>query len=530
MAKIIILGIEARNAAKIGMDIVANSVKSTLGPGGKNVLIRNNKKQPTFSTKDGVTVAKSIELEDPIEDMGASFIKDVAEKTAKVSGDGTTTATILAQEIITDGLKCVSAGANAVELKQGIDKAVCKVIEHLKTISEDIGSDNERIKQVATISANGDTQIGGLIAEAFAKVGNGAHIIMEDSRNEQTSIRYEDGFQFDRGMTTRFWETNNEKMIAELNDPWILLYDGKIERWADLKWLTDAVIAKQKREILIIAEDVDGQARDTFITNKINGVLNVVCVVSPAYGERRTQMMEDIAILTGATFISPKAGQELKNSTVEMLGTAERVFVTKDITKIIGGAGSKEKIEKRIGQINSLIEQSPSDMEVEMLAQRLSKLKGEIAVLSVGGNTEIEIKERKFRVEDAIRATNCALEEGIVPGGGTALIRCIDVLDSIETESEDERTGVKIVQRAIQSPLKQICQNVGKSGESISEKVKEQSGNIGYNARTHKIEDLMLSGVIDPTKVVRDALENAASVAGIVIISECLICEVDVAK
>ena len=530
MAKEILFKDEARNKLKKGIDLVADSVKTTLGYGGKNVWISNNLFQVPISTKDGVTVAESIFLKDPQENAGALIIKSVAKKTAVISGDGTTSSTILAQEIITEGMKNIVAGANPAQLKKGIEKATAHVVKKLKDISLNIGDDNIKIKHVATVSTNGDDEIGGLIAEAFGKIGNGAHIVMEESRDEKTTMKYQEGYQFDRGWTSPFWVTEPQKMISELKNPYILLFDGKISSWDDTLKILNEMMAAKKRDILIVAEDVEGQSRDTFITNKVNGVVNVVCVISPAFGERRTQMMEDIAILTNGTFISVRSGHKLKECGISMLGTCERVVVTKDTTTIIGGAGSKEKVEERVAQITSLIEQSESDLEVEQLSQRISKLTGQIAVLSVGAPTEIEMKEKKYRVEDAIRATNSAIEEGIVPGGGTALVRCVSSLYEVQCDTQDERTGVSIIAKAIGGPLKMIATNVSKNGDTIYDKVFEQYGNYGYNAKTDQIEDLIESGIIDPTKVVRVALENASSVAAMVLISECFICETDVAK
>lgn len=528
MAKLIIQGDTAKKAFKKGIDIVANAVKTTLGYGGKNVFISNNMLQAPFSTKDGVTVAKSIYLPDPVENAGALAVREVADKTAKESGDGTTTATILCQSIITEGLRKSDDETNVAELKIGIEKATAKAVEHIKSLS--ISIDNEKLKQVATLSANGDEEIGALIADAFEKVGNDVHIVMEDSRDEKTTITYQDGYSFDRGMTHPAWVTNSEMMIAELNNPIILLFDGKLSSWPDFKPVLDFMMALKKRELVIICDEVDGQLRDTLIKNKMGGIIDVVCITSPSYGERREQYMNDIAVLTNSTFISPKSGDKLKDATPDViakwLGTCERFVSSKDATTIIGGAGEKEVIDLQVAKITSLINQTKNSFEKEHLAQRISKLTSAIAILSVGAMTPLELTEKKYRVEDAIMAANAAVEEGVLPGGGTSLIRCIEVLNSVETETDDERMGVKIIQKALTSPLWQIAVNIGKSGDNIVEKVKEATGNDGYNAKTKKIEDLVLSGILDPTKVVRVALENAASFAAMVIISECLICEI----
>lgn len=530
MPKRIIQGNDAKKAFKVGIDIVADAVKTTLGYGGKNVFISNNMLQPPFSTKDGVTVAKSIRLADPVENAAAMAVIEIAEKTAKESGDGTSSCTLLCQAIVSEGLQRSENDINVAELKIGIEKATAKVVETLKSLSIPIGNDNEKIKQVATLSANGDAEIGGLIADAFEKIGNNVYITMEDSKDENTTITYEEGYRFERGWSSPFWVTNAEKMVADLKDPAILLFDGKLSSWADLKSVLDAMMSIQKRELLIICEEVDGQLRDNLIRNKVEGIINVVCVVSPSYGERRTQMMDDIAVLTSATFVSPRSGHKLKDATIEIakswLGTCSKATVSKDMTTIVSGAGGKDKIDAQVIKINSLIEQSSSEFEKEHLAQRISKITCSIAVLHVGGATPLEMKEKKYRVEDAIMATNAAIEEGILPGGGTSLIRCVDILNSVQTDTDDERVGVKIIQKAIQSPLWQIADNVGKSGALIVELVKSATGNQGYNAKTKQIEDLVLAGIIDPTKVVRVALENAASFASMVIISECLICEI----
>lgn len=528
MPKQILLGDEAKKAFKKGIDIVANAVKTTLGYGGKNVFISNTPLQAPFSTKDGVTVAKSVILADAIENAGAMAIKEVADKTAKESGDGTSSCAILCQSIISEGLKKADADTNVTELKSGIEKATAKVVEEIKKMS--IAVDNEKIKQVATLSANGDAEIGSLIAEAFAKVGNDVHIVMEDSKDEKTTITYEEGYRFERGLAHPYFVTNQEMMIAEIAHPAILLFDGKLSAWTDVKPILDFLMAKRKRELVIICDEVDGQLRDTLIKNKMEGVLNVACVNSPLYGERRTQMMEDIAVLTNATFVRPSAGDKLKDATPDViekwLGTCERFVSTKDKTTLLGAGGDKEAVAAQVQKINALIEQAESEFEKEHLAQRISKLTSSIAILNVGASTPLERTEKKYRVEDAIMAANAAVLEGVLPGGGTSLIRCVDALDSIETDTDDERAGVKIIQKAIQAPLWNIASNIGVSGDLVVEKVKEASGNDGYNAKTKKIEDLVAAGIVDPTKVVRVALENASSFASMVIISECLICEV----
>lgn len=526
MSKEILFTTEARSAILNGINKVANATKSTMGYGGKNVLISHNINQAPTSSRDGVTVARSIFLRDPIENAAALLTKSVAEKTVEMAGDSTTCSIVLFQEIVTQAFKNIEAGANSVFLKNGIEKASKRVVELLKEQSSPIGESNEKIRQVATVSANNDEEIGGLIADAFKVIGNDGIILIEEGGSVETKIRVEDGYQLDRGFTSLFWLTDKEKMTCNLKSPLILLVDGKIDKMSELKKFLTGVVQAQKKDILIIADSVEGEAMDTFIYNKIKEVLNVVIVNAPSYGERRKQVMDDIAVLTGGKYISPDYGLNLADTGIQHCGTCEKLVVTKDTCTIVNGDGEKDKIASRSLQIKAMIEQSESDIEKEMLKQRVAKLNGGIAVFSVGGATEIEMKEKKDRVDDAIRATKCAIEEGIIAGGGTALIRCIDALNSIETSSPDEKTGVEIIKKSIEAPLRQIAQNAGKTGEVYVEKVKAQLGNFGYNVKTDKIEDLVEAGIIDATKVIRVALENAVSVANMVIISECLVVEV----
>ncbi len=526
MSKQILFDSELRKQFKIGMDKVADPVRSTMGFSGRNVMISHNMMQVPETTKDGVKTARSISLKDPVENAAAWLTKSVAEKTLELAGDSTTCATLLFQNIVTESFKNIEAGANSVEIKKGIEKATASVLAQLKEQSAPIGDSNEKIRQIATVSANNDEEIGGLIAEAFKVIGNEGILLIEEGRSVETKIRVEDGYQFDRGFTSNFWLTDKEKMVCELKSPLILVIDGKIEKMSQLKKFFTDVVKAQKKEILIIADSVEGEAMDTLLYNKIQGVLNVVVVNAPSYGERRKQMMEDIAVLTGGKYVSQDYGINISDVGMQHCGTCEKLVVTKDTTTIVNGDGEKSSIASRSLQIKSMIEQSESEIEQEMLKQRLAKLNGGIAVFSVGGATEIEMKEKKDRVDDAIRATKCAIEEGIIAGGGTALIRCIDALNAIETASADEKTGVDIIKKSIEAPLRQISQNAGKNGDTYVEKVKDQKGNFGYNAKTGLIEDLVEAGIIDATKVIRVALQNAVSVAVMVIISECLVVEV----
>lgn len=526
MSKQILFNSEARKSLLSGINQVANVVGSTMGAFGKNVLISYNMQQAPITTVDGVTCAKAISLKDPIENAAALLTKSVAEKTVEMVGDSTTNSIVLFREIVTLAFKNIEAGANSVELKKGIEIATATVIKELKKQSIPIGDSNDLIKQVASVASNNDEEIGSLIADAFKKIGNAGIILIEEGKSIETKIRIDDGYQFDRGWSSPFWVTDKEKMICELRSPLILFVDGNIEKWESLRRILDGMVKAQKREILIIADNVTGQAFDTLLVNKIQNILNVAIINSPSFGEQRKQVMEDLAILTGGKLISDDFGIRLEDASFADCGSCEKVVITKDTTTIVNGDGQKEKILSRSAQIGALIEQSESDFEIEMFKQRVAKLNGGIAVFSVGGATEIEMREKKDRVDDAIRSTKCAIEEGIIPGGGTALIRCINSLDSIETNSPDEKTGVEIIKKSIEAPLRQIAQNAGKIGEVYVEKVKEQTGNFGYNVKTGKIEDLVQAGIIDATKVIRVALENAVSVANMVIISECLVVEV----
>lgn len=526
MSKQILFNSEARTALLSGINQVANPTASTMGASGKNVLISSNMVQAPITSRDGVTVAKSIFLKNPIENAAALLTKSVAEKTVEMVGDSTTNSIVLFREIIVNAFRNIEAGANSVELKRGIEKAIIKVVEGLKSQSKSIGESNDLIKNVATVASNNDEEIGGLIADAFKKIGNDGILLIEEGRSTKTEIRIDDGYQFSNGYTSPYWITNKEKMICELKSPFILVVDGKIDKWNDIKALLEEMVKMQKKDILIIADSVEGEAMDALMTNKLMGLFNPVIVSAPSYGERRKQMMEDICILTNGHYVSQDYNLVLPDARVINCGTCEKVVVTKDSTTIVNGDGEKEQIDSRAAQIGSLIEQSESDIEKELLKQRLAKLTGSIAVFSIGGATEIEMKDKKDRVEDAIRSTKCAIEEGIIPGGGTALIRCIDSLNSIETNSPDEKTGVDIIRKSIEAPLRQIVTNAGKNGELYAEKVKEAKGNFGYNVKTDSIEDLVEVGIIDAVKVIRVALENAASVACMVIISECLVVEV----
>jgi chaperonin GroEL len=523
MAKQLFFDIDARNRMKRGVDILANAVKVTLGPKGRNVVLEKKFGAPGV-TKDGVTVAKEIELEDPIENMGAQMVKEVASKTADVAGDGTTTATVLAQSIITEGLKNVAAGANPMDLKRGIEKAVTKVVEHLKAQSQAVGNDNSKIQQVAAISANNDSEIGKLIAEAMKKVGKEGVITVEEARGTETTVEVVEGMQFDRGYISPYFVTNSEKMEAELESPFILIYDKKISNMKDILHILEKV-AQSGRPLLIISEDLEGEALATLVVNKLRGTLKVAAVKAPGFGDRRKEMLEDIAKLTAGTVISEEQGYKLENADLSYLGSAKTVTIDKDNTTIVGGKGKKEDITARVNQIKAQIEVTTSDYDKEKLQERLAKLSGGVAVLNIGAATEMEMKEKKDRVDDALHATRAAVEEGIVPGGGIAFIRSIESLEKLKGANEDETTGIAIVKRALEEPLRQIVANAGIEGSIVVQKVKEGKADYGFNARTEVYENLYKAGVIDPTKVTRIALENAASIAGMLLTTECVIAD-----
>ena len=521
MAKEIHFDVEAREKLKKGVDALANAVKVTLGPKGRNVVIGKKFGAPHV-TKDGVTVAKEIELKDPIENMGAQMVKEVASKTADIAGDGTTTATVLAQAIVTAGLKNVAAGANPMDLKRGIDKAVAEVVANLRKISKQVGNDNSKIEQIATISANNDETIGKLIAQAMKVVGNDGVITVEEAKGTETEVKTVEGMQFDRGYLSPYFVTNAEKMITDMENPLILISEKKISSMKELLPILEPVVQSGK-SLLIIAEDVDGEALGTLVVNRLRGSLKVAAVKAPGFGDRRKAMLEDIAILTGGVVVSEDRGMTLENVTMDMLGSAHKIEIDKDNTTIINGKGKKSDIQARIGQIRSQIEQTTSDYDREKLQERLAKLAGGVAVLYVGAPTEMEMKEKKDRVDDALAATRAAVEEGIVPGGGVALIRAIETLDKLKGANEDEMTGIQIVKRAAEEPLRQIIANAGGEGAVIVQKVREGKGDFGYNARTDKFENLYKSGVIDPTKVTRIAVENASSIAAMLLTTECVI-------
>ena len=523
MAKQVKYNVEARDALKRGVDTLANAVKVTLGPKGRNVIIDKKFGSPAI-TKDGVTVAKEIELKDPIENMGAQMVKEVASKTADIAGDGTTTATVLAQAIVTAGIKNVAAGANPMDLKRGIDKAVTAIVANLKAQSQTVGEDNNKIKQVASISANNDEVIGALIAEAMGKVGKDGVITVEEAKGTETEVKTVEGMQFDRGYLSPYFVTNADKMEAELENAYILIYDKKISNMKELLPILEKQVQTGK-PLLIIAEDLDGEALATLVVNKIRGSLKVVAVKAPGFGDRRKAMLEDLAILTGGTVISEERGYKLENADLTYLGTAEKIVVDKDNTTIINGAGSSEDIKARVNQIKAQIETTTSDYDKEKLQERLAKLAGGVAVLYVGAASEVEMKEKKDRVDDALHATRAAVEEGIVAGGGVAFIRAIEALEGMKGSNEDETTGIAIVKRAIEEPLRQICQNAGIEGSIVVQKVKEGKGDFGYNARTDVYENLISAGVIDPTKVGRVALENAASIAAMLLTTECVLAD-----
>jgi len=523
MAKEIYFDVEAREKLKRGVDALANAVKVTLGPKGRNVVIGKKFGAPNI-TKDGVTVAKEIELKDPVENMGAQMVKEVASKTADIAGDGTTTATVLAQAIISAGMKNVASGANPMDLKRGIDKAVAAVVANLKKISKEVGSDNDKIKQIASISANNDETIGALIAKAMKVVGNDGVITVEEAKGTETEVKTVEGMQFDRGYLSPYFVTNAEKMITDMENPLILIYDKKISNMKELLPILEPVV-QAGRALLIIAEDLDGEALGTLVVNRIRGSLKVAAVKAPGFGDRRKAMLEDIAILTGGHVISEERGYTLEGVTIDMLGTAEKIEIDKDNTTIINGAGQKDAIQARVGQIKAQIESSTSDYDKEKLQERLAKLAGGVAVLYIGAPTEMEMKEKKDRVDDALAATRAAVEEGIVPGGGVALIRCIAVLDNLKGLNEDEDTGIAIVKRAVEEPLRQIIANAGGEGAVVVQKVKEGKDDFGYNARTEVYENLYAAGVIDPTKVTRIAIENASSIAAMLLTTECVIAD-----
>lgn len=523
MAKEIKFNIDARDELKKGVDELANAVKVTLGPKGRNVIIEKKFGAPQI-TKDGVTVAKEIELEDPFRNMGAQLVKEVASKTGDDAGDGTTTATVLAQSIVNVGLKNVAAGANPMDLKRGIDKAVAKVVEGLKAQAVEVGNDFSKIESVATISANNDVEIGKLIAEAMKKVKKEGVITVEEAKGTDTTVEVVEGMQFDRGYISPYFVTDTEKMEADLENPYILIYDKKISSLKEMLPILEASV-QSGRPLLIIAEDVDSEALATLVVNRLRGSLKICAVKAPGFGDRRKEMLEDIAVLTGGVVISEEKGLKLDGATLDMLGSAEKVTVDKENTTIVNGAGNKDAIKARIAQIKAQIEKTTSDYDREKLQERLAKLAGGVAVLYVGAASEVEMKEKKDRVDDALSATRAAVAEGIVPGGGVAYIRCIPDLEEMKGDNDDETTGIEIIKRAIEEPLRQIVANSGKEGAVVVQRVKEGKGDYGYNARTDEYEEFFNAGVIDPTKVARVALENAASIAGMFLTTECVIAD-----
>lgn len=523
MAKQLFFETDARNKMKKGVDILANAVKVTLGPKGRNVVIEKKFGAPSV-TKDGVTVAKEIELEDAIENMGAQMVKEVASKTSDIAGDGTTTATVLAQAIITEGLRNVAAGANPMDLKRGIDKAVQAVVANIRTQSQAVGSDSQKIEQVATISANSDSEIGALIAQAMQKVGKEGVITVEEAKGTDTTVDVVEGMQFDRGYISPYFVTNSEKMEVELQNPYILIYDKKISAMKDILHILEKV-AQSGRPLVIIAEDLEGEALATLVVNKLRGTLKVAAIKAPGFGDRRKEMLQDIAVLTAGVVISEEQGYKLENADLSYLGTAASITIDKDNTTVVGGKGDKENITARVNQIKSQIENTTSDYDREKLQERLAKLSGGVAVLYVGAATEVEMKEKKDRVDDALHATRAAVEEGIVPGGGVAYVRAITALDNLKGINEDETTGIQIIKRAIEEPLRQIVINSGIEGSIVVQKIKEGKGDFGFNARTEVYENLFAAGVIDPTKVTRVALENAASIAGMLLTTECVVAD-----
>ena len=524
MAKNITFDLDARDKLKKGVDALANAVKVTLGPKGRNVVIDKKFGAPTI-TKDGVTVAREIELEDEIENMGAQMVKEVASKTADIAGDGTTTATVLAQAIVKAGLKNVAAGANPMDLKRGIDLAVKTVAEELKNISSEVGDDNSKIEQVATISANNDKTIGKLIAEAMEKVKKEGVITVEEAKGTETYVEVVEGMQFDRGYLSPYFVTNSEKMVTELENPYILIYDKKISVMKDLLPVLEKA-AQSGRPLLIISEDVEGEALATLVVNKIRGSLKIAAVKAPGFGDRRKAMLEDIAILTGGNVISEEQGRKLEDATLEDLGQCEKVSIDKDNTTVVNGNGEKKNIEARVNQIKAQIESSTSDYDKEKLQERMAKLAGGVAVLYVGAASEVEMKEKKDRVDDALHATRAAVEEGIIPGGGVAYIRSIGILENLKGENNDQQTGISIVLRALEEPLRQIVANAGGEGSIVIQKVRDGKDDFGYNAHTEVYENLMAAGVIDPTKVARVAIENAGSIAGMLLTTECVISDI----
>lgn len=523
MAKDIKFNIEARDSLKKGVDQLANAVKVTLGPKGRNVVIDKKFGAPQI-TKDGVTVAKEIELSNRIENLGAQMVKEVASKTNDDAGDGTTTATVLAQSLVTVGLKNVTAGANPMDLKRGIDKAVIKIVENLRSQSKEVGDDLKKIEQVATISANSDNEIGKLIAEAMGKVKKEGVITVEESKSSETTVEVVEGMQFDRGYISPYFVTDTEKMECVLESPYILIYDKKVSTMKDLLPILESTLQTGK-PLLIIAEDVDSEALATLVVNKLRGSLRIAAVKAPGFGDRRKEMLEDLAILTGGTVISEEKGLKLDGATLDMLGKAEKVSINKDNTTLVNGAGEKKLIDARVGQIRAQIENTTSDYDREKLQERLAKLAGGVAVLYIGAATEVEMKEKKDRVNDALSATRAAVEEGIIAGGGVSYIRAMASIDGMKGDNEDETTGIKIVYRALEEPLRQIAENAGQDGAVIAQKVKEGKADFGYNARTDVYENLLAAGVIDPTKVARVALENAASIAGMFLTTECVLAD-----
>jgi chaperonin GroEL len=523
MAKIINYNTEARDKLKRGVDQLADAVKVTLGPKGRNVVIEKKYGAPHI-TKDGVTVAKEIELEDPIENMGAQMVKEVASKTNDQAGDGTTTATVLAQAIVAPGLKALVSGANPMDIKKGIDIAVAKVVAHIKENSQSVGDDIEKIKQIATVSANNDVEIGSLIADAMAKVKKEGVITVEEAKGTQTEVKIVEGMQFDRGYISPYFITNTEKMESDLDNPYILITDKKISTMKDILPILEKTV-QTGRPMLIIAEDLDGEALTTLVLNRLRGTLKIAAVKAPGFGDRRKAMLEDIAILTGGTLINEERGFRLETAELEMLGSAEKVTIDKDNTTIVNGAGKSEDIKARVGQIKSQIETTTSDYDKEKLQERLAKLSGGVAVLYVGAATEMEMKEKKDRVDDALSATKAAVEEGVIPGGGVAYIRALDSLNNLKGANEDETVGIEIIRKALQAPLRQICENAGVEGSVVVNKVIEGKGDFGYNAREDKYENLLKAGIIDPAKVARIALENAASIAAMLLTTEAVIAD-----
>ena len=524
MAKDIKFDLEARDGIKRGVDALANAVKVTLGPKGRNVIISKSFGAPVV-TKDGVSVAKEIELEDALENMGAQMVKEVASKTNDLAGDGTTTATVLAQAIVAEGLKNVAAGANPMDLKRGIDKAVAKITEELAKQSKEVGSTSEQIKQVASISANNDDVIGDLIAQAFNKVGKEGVITVEEAKGTDTYVDVVEGMQFDRGYLSPYFVTNSEKMTTDLENPYILIYDKKISTMKDLMPVLEPV-AQSGKPLLIVAEDVDGEALATLVVNKLRGSLKIAAVKAPGFGDRRKAMLEDIAILTGGTVISEERGFTLESATIDQLGTAEKVSIDKDNTTVVNGAGNDEAIKARVNQIKAQIESTTSDYDREKLQERLAKLAGGVAVLYVGAASEVEMKEKKDRVDDALHATRAAVEEGIVAGGGVALVRAKEALSKIKAENKDEETGIQIVNRAIEYPLRTIVENAGGEGSVVINKVLEGKKGFGYDAKTEQYVDMLKAGIIDPKKVTRVALENAGSVSGMILTTECALIDI----